>query len=400
MVSYNIKSALWYNIGIKIYLYMKYFFIIIALLITGVGCQKSTTVPTNANIDQDIQNNTPSEISALEQELQNVIDTGEGINPTRYDQIIKQLENLENRGASKEDIDIIRLLLSKLRADKIEPELKKEIQTPQNESQTPPKPVAIKQPEKITPPAEPIKAEVPAEKVVVPVVEETPQISPPINDEKKADRLVLYNIGINLGLYDSVTNRAGDILFTKNIDSHYGRKAFLEFGTTLTGPGGTDIMPHPTYIVPLGTKIFSPVNGKVNAVRYQAEYNDYEIVIVPDDYPSWRISFDHIIDLSFKNGDIVKINDVIAKVAPSRSSAVPSNFGLTEFQVWGENSSLFSPGPGDSTCPFLLLAENIKQNIASKITQLATEWEKYIGEDVYDEAKWIFPGCLAEKAKS
>lgn len=221
-----------------------------------------------------------------------------------------------------------------------------------------------------------------------------------VRDEKKPDRLVLNNIGINLGSYNPKTNMAGDILFTKNIDSHYGRKSFLEFGTTLTGPSGTDIMPHPTYILPLGTKVFSPVNGKVDTVRYQAESGDYEIVIVPDGFPKWRISFDHVIDLSFRKGDTLQVNNIIAKVAPSRSSAVPSDFGLVEFQVWEESSSFFSREPGDSTCPFLLLTENAKQNIVSLITQLAAEWEKYIGEDVYNEDNWVFPGCLLEKARS
>lgn len=366
---------------------MKYFLIILFILFAGVGCQKSLIAPTNINTEQNsriIQ----GEISALEEELQKAIDAGGGINTVRYDQIIIQLKNIENRGASREMINNINLLLSKLHVDVGIPE--------QNVQQTT-KQIIINPQEKASSTVNLV--------VVPPMVEnissviETPKIPPPPNDEKKIDRLVLNNIGINLELYNPVTNMAGDILFTKNIESHYYKKSLLEFGATLTGPGGTDIMPHPTYILPLGTKLFSPVNGRVETIRYQAENNDYEIVIVPDDFSKWRISFDHIINLLFKQGDLVQVNDIVAEVAPSQSSAIPFNFGLVEFQVWLENNSFFNRGPGEATCPFLLLSDNTKQSIATKITQLAVEWEKYIDEDVYDEEKWVFPGCLLEKAQ-
>lgn len=213
--------------------------------------------------------------------------------------------------------------------------------------------------------------------------------------KNNSDRLVLHNIGIELEPY-SAGNRAGDIVFTKSIGEHFYKKAFMEFGTELTGPGGTDIMPHPTYILPLGTKLFSPVKGVVENVRYQPEYNDYEIVIIPDGYSNWRLSFDHITNLKVTKGSRFEVKDIVAEVAPSSSSAVPAGFGLVELQVWGERS-FFQPEM-TATCPFLLLDESVRQSIYDKITRLANDWENYLGQDVYRQEKWVAPGCLYETA--
>ncbi|MBI2577724.1 MAG: hypothetical protein HYV77_02675, partial [Candidatus Wildermuthbacteria bacterium] len=168
---------------------------------------------------------------------------------------------------------------------------------------------------------------------------------------------------------------AGDFLFTNAIDAHYYRKGFLEFGTELTGPSGTDIMPHPTYILPLKTKLFSPVKGKVETIRSQSESSDYEIVIVPDGFSSWRVSFDHVVNLQVKKGDTVEAGDTVAEVAPSMSVAVPPTMGLVELQVWKESSSFWSRGAGEAKCPFVLLDKSVQQDIAVQVTQLATDWE-------------------------
>lgn len=230
-----------------------------------------------------------------------------------------------------------------------------------------------------------------------PTIIEPTVITPPPEAPKKTGDLVLYNIGVNLEEYSPATNKAGDFLFTKTIGDHYSNKALLEFGAELTGPGGTDVMPHPTYFLPRGTKVFSPVNGKVEDVRSQAESNDYELVIVPDGFSSWRISLDHIINVLAKKGDIVETGDIIGQVAPSNSSAVPPELGWVELQVWKE-SSFFWQREMLATCPFLLLEEGKKQDIALKITKLAEDWENFLGKDVYKQEKWVSPGCLQETA--
>ncbi|MBI4101560.1 MAG: hypothetical protein HY443_01170 [Candidatus Nealsonbacteria bacterium] len=215
---------------------------------------------------------------------------------------------------------------------------------------------------------------------------------------KKTDKLVLYNIGVNLGTYDPATNKAGDFLFTKMIDDHYSNKAFLEFGAELTGPSGTDIMPHPTYFLPRGTKVFSPVAGRVENVRFQAESNDYEIVVVPEGFSSWRVSLDHVINVLPQKGDSVKAGEIVAEVAPSKSSAVPPDFGWVELQVWQEYSSFWNREML-ATCPFLLLDQSVKQDVALKISKLAEDWEDFLEKDVYSQEKWVSPGCLLETAK-
>lgn len=226
---------------------------------------------------------------------------------------------------------------------------------------------------------------------------ELPATAEPPETSKKTGDLVLYNIGVNLEEYNPATNKAGDFLFTKTIGDHYYNKALLEFGAELTGPSGTDIMPHPTYFLPRGTKVFSPVDGKVEDVRFQTGSNDYELVIVPNGFSNWRISLDHIINVSAKKGDIIKTGNIVGQVAPSNSSAIPPELGWAELQVWKESSS-FWRREMLATCPFLLLEESIKQGISVKITELAKDWESFLGKDVYKQEKWISPGCLQETA--
>ena len=207
----------------------------------------------------------------------------------------------------------------------------------------------------------------------------------PVNPISTEQNLTLAGIGINIGIYNSDTKKAGDILFTKNIGSHYSKKAFVEFGVNK--------LPHPTFFVPRGTKIISPVNGKVESLNFQASSNDYEIVIVPDGFPSWRISFDHVINVTKGKDDSVAVNQSIAEVAQSNSSDVPSDLGWFEFQVWKSTAKEMV-----AYCPFLLLKDGTKQDVTAKIKQLATDWNVFLGENVYDLKTWMYPGCLAETA--
>jgi len=200
---------------------------------------------------------------------------------------------------------------------------------------------------------------------------------------------ILKNIGFNLDFYDPSTKKAGDILFVNKIGDHFNNKIFLEFAHEVVGTDGPSILPHPTYFLPLGTKLFSPVEGKIDKVNYQERDDDYEINIIPDGLPSWRVSFDHIINLKVQEGDKVRAGDIVGEVAQRNSPAIPPELGWTELQVGPSSSS----GPM-AVCPFSLLDDSVKGDIESKITQLTKDWEEFIGKDVYKQEDWVAPGCL------
>ncbi len=206
-----------------------------------------------------------------------------------------------------------------------------------------------------------------------------------------SDKPVLENIGFNLDFYNPSTKKAGDILFVQGIGDHLGNKIFSEFADEIVGSDGLKILPHPTYFLPLGTKLISPVDGVINTIKYQERDDDYEIGIIPDRFSKWTIGFDHIINLEVQEGDKVNAGDVVGEVAQSNSPDLPIELGWTELQI-GEREA-------PAICPFLLLNKSVKADIEEKITQLAEDWEKFIGKDVYSQEKWISPGCLAETAQ-
>ena len=209
-----------------------------------------------------------------------------------------------------------------------------------------------------------------------------------INLNDKTSLPVLHNIGINIENYNPATKMAGDFEFMDTSD-HYQHKIFLEFGIELESPGGSSVLPSYNYVLPLGTKVFSPVAGTIETVRYQDRDNDYEVNIVPDGFPKWRVSLDHVINLKVQEGDKVQPGDIVGERTPW--TGLGSKRGFVELQVW--KAARQAPL---GVCPFLLLDETIKDNIKGKINQLAKDWEKFLGRNVYDEDKWIAPGCLSE----
>ncbi len=67
----------------------------------------------------------------------------------------------------------------------------------------------------------------------------------------------IFDIGINLGPWDSGTNMAGDVSFG---GFRYEDRIFIEFGGDMAGSPNV----HPTFILPLGTEIHAVSDGTVS----------------------------------------------------------------------------------------------------------------------------------------
>jgi hypothetical protein len=198
------------------------------------------------------------------------------------------------------------------------------------------------------------------------------------------NKIVMKSIGFALDNYNEATNKAGDMQFTKiplpfdQIWSDFGQQDPRSPNDT------TKRNPQPTYILPLGTKVESLVDGKVEDVR-QIYSGDYTIMVKPEG-SDLTFETEHVDNPLVKIGDMVKSGQVIAEVSKHDSHHHPG-FGLLEIGVLGQKGNRPS-----HTCPYVYLDASVKDDILKKMTNVHDAWEKYIGKDVYP-ANPELPGC-------
>ncbi len=203
---------------------------------------------------------------------------------------------------------------------------------------------------------------------------------------------VLKNLGVNIDSWNKQTNLAGDLIFTKKLLFDDGRvfndKVFLDFGhKDKYRPNDIGSIEYWFY-VPLGTKLMAPTDGFVQ-VAFFNHTQDWGINIKSKD-SNWIVSFEHVVNLKVKDGDIVKAGDIVADAAPR--TTFNNEIAMTELAVWeGGNRGVVK------YCPFNFLEESLKSIYQQKLNQLVKDWEEFIGKDVYQEEKWVAPGCLVYK---
>lgn len=216
---------------------------------------------------------------------------------------------------------------------------------------------------------------------------------PPLKIEQDANEppLKLKSIGVNLDYYDSATNRAGDFVFTKSALS-FGL-LFFDYGYVIpagmSASGMAKANPQPTFILPMGTKVRSLVDGVVVAtpILYSG---DYSIQVATSAQSPWRYETEHVSNPLVKVGDRVVAGQVIAEVSP-HDSTHNSGFGLVEIGILKGGGA----GPPEHMCPFAYLDPSVKEEIERKIMALYTSWEEYIENvNLYDESALVSPGCL------
>ncbi|MEK7147830.1 MAG: hypothetical protein AAB758_00875, partial [Patescibacteria group bacterium] len=113
---------------------------------------------------------------------------------------------------------------------------------------------------------------------------------------------------------------------------------------------------------------------------------DWGVSLVPKG-SSWIVSFEHLVNLRVKEGDVVKVGDIVGEAAPRFGNAI----AMVELAVWTGGQSIIK------YCPFSFLDESLKPIYGEKIRQLASDWESFAGMDVYREENWVLPGCLVDK---
>lgn len=196
----------------------------------------------------------------------------------------------------------------------------------------------------------------------------------------------IKHLGVNLDYYDKATNKAGDFVFTKeNLEFN---RLFFEYGYVIPANsiGSEKKNPQPTFILPLGTKVHSLVDGEVVEIP-KLYSNDYS-VMVKGEGSELIFETEHVINVKVKKGDRVKAGDVIAEVSDYDAKNY-AGMGLVEIGV------LKGGNPPSHVCPFDYLDDSIKDDLLKKITAFQKSWEEYRGDNtIYDESAAVIPGCL------
>ena len=212
-------------------------------------------------------------------------------------------------------------------------------------------------------------------------------------ESEKQSGVKIKHIGVNLDYYDPKTNKAGDLVFTKAKFTSGIQLLFTDYAYVIKGAntstGQDKANPQPTFILPLGSKVYSLIDGEVFNVP-KLYSNDYS-VMVQGEGSELIFETEHVINVKVKKGDKVKAGDVIAEVSDYSAHGY-NGLGLVEIGV------LKGGNPPSHLCPFDYLDDSIKDETIKKINALKKSWEKYRGDtSLYDESKEVTPGCLSRE---
>lgn len=198
-------------------------------------------------------------------------------------------------------------------------------------------------------------------------------------NKKQSDDLVLQNVGL-----DTFDN----ILYDKHALSAYktdGLKGFYFFGDTL--PGARKNPNFEFSSLKEGTKIIAAIDGTITFIKEQSESSDKEVFLQTSENSQWIIGYDHLVNVTVKKGDKVKVGDVLGEPGVQ-------NNGLRrfEFQVNKKQS-----GQDDiHVCPSTLVAPAAKDVLLQSLSTMMQKWNTTAGESIYDLTIQTPIGCLVD----
>ncbi len=194
------------------------------------------------------------------------------------------------------------------------------------------------------------------------------------------DVLELQNLGLE-SLEDNVVTQDALREYATN-----GLKGFYVFGDMLSGGR---LNPNLEFAsVRPDTDIVAAVDGEIVFVRSQGDSDDYEVFLQTSQSSAWMIGYDHLTEVTVKQGDKVRAGDALGK------AAVQGN-GLHRFEF--QVNKKVSASEDIHYCPVSLLAGSVKQAVTDQLKQLMAEWEALGGNALYDELKNTeTPGCYVD----
>jgi biotin carboxyl carrier protein len=205
-------------------------------------------------------------------------------------------------------------------------------------------------------------------------------------EKTDSNAIVMKSIGFKLDYYNEATNSAGDVKFTKL--PLFDNQIMGDFGQQdpRTPNDPTKRNPQPTFILPLGTKVLSLIDGTVTKVETLYS-GDTTVWVTPFKDSPLNFETEHVNNVLVKVGDQMKSGQIIAEVSDYDTKAHPG-FGIVEIGVLGQSGNRPS-----HSCPFEYLDKSVKEDTYKKITALHESWNKYLGKTVYG-SKYAVPGCV------
>jgi hypothetical protein len=195
-----------------------------------------------------------------------------------------------------------------------------------------------------------------------------------------SEQQYIQSLGIVFDRYDATTGKAGDLIFVAADD-----KPFIEFGKDMLTDASGEKKDNAAfeYHVDPATDILAVADGTVTRMTFQDDTGDYEISIKTAE--KFIAIYDHILDPHVAKGDTVTAGDVLGK-----PGAWSPEIGRTELQINDPNKNL-------SYCPFDFFDPKTIDTYKEKVMTLIHDWEAFKGNDtIYDETKYIQPGCTAK----
>lgn len=182
------------------------------------------------------------------------------------------------------------------------------------------------------------------------------------------EKFTIYNFGL-LSLEDNTVT--GDAL--RDFESQ-GLKGFYVFGDKLPG---NRLNPNFEFAsVKADTDIVSAIDGEVVFIKTQEDGKDSEIFLQTSADSEWIIGYDHIVDVTVKQGDNVKVGDALGK------PAIQGN-GLYRFEF--QVNKKLSKNEDVHYCPTALLDESVKSAALSELQSYILSWEDLDDNQLYDD---------------
>ncbi|MFQ5400519.1 MAG: M23 family metallopeptidase [Anaerolineae bacterium] len=209
---------------------------------------------------------------------------------------------------------------------------------------------------------------------------------------------------IKLAEYQPETNQAGDIYFPSTPVMF--NRIFTPFGFVIpadtSNTGQDKANPQPTFIAPLKTKVYSPLDGTVvnivTTLWSTPSLGDVSIHILPDGLAESCyvvVELEHVVNPAVQEGDRVKAGQEIAEVGPLNAKA-QAGLGTVELGVL----SATREGNPVHTCPFFFFSPEVREQRLNELSQMLADWEAFVNDpSLYDETAWVngTPGCLARE---
>ncbi|MBI2595604.1 peptidoglycan DD-metalloendopeptidase family protein [Candidatus Daviesbacteria bacterium] len=181
-----------------------------------------------------------------------------------------------------------------------------------------------------------------------------------------------------------------DFVFSKDYLEAF-ETPFMGFGYVIpaekSSTGQNKANPQPTFILPLGTKVYAIVDGTVANIPTLWS-NDLSIQITESGkMEKWVYEVEHVINPKVTVGDKVRAGQEIAEVSNYDKNL--KGFGIVEIGI------LKGGNLPSHVCPFAYLDPQVKEETVAKIKSLYKGWEEYIkSTSFYNEAEEV-TGCVS-----